>query len=221
MLVDGVSEFICEDFELLDTPVDSLMPCQCLLHCPGVGLRDDVVGCTSAGVSSVSFVSNNLLTRSQHWLHTIPEDGDIIPAATLIGPINPNNVTSLNTYTNLVSNTSRPELVRVPTFVERVLVPFIDFAVNSIICDLAGLVAIGLEWSNLKAIIPDDLWQIVKGMGLIMKAVKQVDKRSDIHNRQLTTFFLHFMIALSVGHIQSLNVRLQTEAMEHRTSSVA
>ena len=162
MLVNGVTKGIREDIELLDAPVDSLVPCQGLLHCPGVGLRDDVVGGTSAGVSLVAFVSNDLLSRSQHALHAMPEDCYIIPAATLVGSMNPNNVTSLNTYTNLVSNTSRPELVRVPTFVERVLVPFKDFAVNSIIRDLAGLVAIGLEWSNLKAIIPDDLWQIVE-----------------------------------------------------------
>ena len=105
MLVDGVTEGLCEDIELLDALVDSFMPCRSFLHCPLVSVGDNAVGSASGPVSFVAFVSNNHLSRSQLAFHLVPVDANIRPATTHIGSIDPDNVSSLDAHSNLVSNT--------------------------------------------------------------------------------------------------------------------
>ena len=130
MAVQLMSKPAAKDVELLQAPVDSLVPGESLAHSTTISLRNNIVGCTNASLSPVASISNNHLARTQHPLELGPEDANIRPGTTSERSIRVDDVSSLDTNTYLIPETSLLEFMRVPPLAERCLL--IDLKINAV-----------------------------------------------------------------------------------------
>ena len=121
---------------LLEPLVHMLMPATGILLGSQISMRNSHTrSANQMRVASVSFVRFHLLSRQQHVDELPLEDSDIRPPATWKGTANPNNISSLNADTYLISDSRSLEFVRKPALVEWMLL--LNAKVGAIDCDLA------------------------------------------------------------------------------------
>ena len=113
VLPEWMPERLLEAAPGLELGIDAFMAC------PGIGsgsrvLERDDMPWSSASWMRASFVCFNHLTSSKHTSQSRLEDLEVRPLATGKGPMNPNNLTSLNADCYFISHTSLLELVTVP-----------------------------------------------------------------------------------------------------------
>jgi hypothetical protein len=106
----------------------------------------------SARWVSIASVSLHHLTREQHVLQVPPVDVDVRPFSSRKWSVDPNNVSTLDAYSNFIPQGSMFELVRVVLPVAAVRSLSGDLEVSSINCHLTGLSSIRSE-----AILPSNL----------------------------------------------------------------
>ena len=112
---------------------------------------------SALGITSITLVRNNQLIGVQPALQSNSEDIDVWPATTHERSIDPADITSLNTDTHLVTDSSRLELVRVPAPVDWKSINLVHFAIRSIDRKLAGLVTTAAENSKVESVLQLDL----------------------------------------------------------------
>jgi hypothetical protein len=149
MLVHGL-----ESVELLEPTVHCLMPGSSALLGFLVNLRNIVIGSLNcSSFTLVAIVSLDVLSRRKRRLQSASKDLDVGPLATGERAMDPNNISCLNTHSNLISQSSSPELVGEPLLAERHRL--LDPKVGAINCHLARLALITPELiapANLKGI---------------------------------------------------------------------
>lgn len=159
-LVPGyiVTKSLGQYSKVFDTSINSFMPCKGLLHCSWIRVRDYLVRCSCGGIPTISFVSNNHLSRCKLFLHPQSVDIDIRPVSTLERSKHWDNVSSLDADTKLIPQSSRLELVRIPGLPCRKWFLLVNQTINSINSCLCCSVAIAaLERTYSEPILPANL----------------------------------------------------------------
>jgi hypothetical protein len=93
--------------------------------------------------TSVAIVGLNFLARSEHLFQSVSKDLEVGPLATGERSMEPDNISCLSTNSDLVAQSSSPELVGEPLLVEQLWL--VDTEVGAVNCYLAGLALITPE----------------------------------------------------------------------------
>jgi hypothetical protein len=152
VLVSIVSVHGLETVELLEPTVHCLVPGSSTLLGFLVDLRNIIIGSSNrSSFTSVAIVGLDFLSRSKRLLQPASKDLDVGPSATGERAMDPNNISCLNTHSNLILQSSSPELVGEPLLAERCRL--VDPKVGAINCHLARLALItpkSIAPANLK-----------------------------------------------------------------------
>jgi len=146
-----MTKAILNALELLEPLVDCLVSGSGSILCQKVHLGYSISRHTNLPRrTAVAFVSFNLFPRRNEMDEPVSEDPHVRPPTTRIGPVDPNDMASLNAHSNFVSNAGPFVLVRPPLLVD--VLP-IRPKLRTIDCGLALLASI-----TAKAIGPFDLY---------------------------------------------------------------
>jgi len=105
VLVDVMPVHLLEAAPLLEALVDCLMTSSGSILCQKVYFRYSISRHTNLSRgTTVAFVCFNLFTRRNEMNQPVSEDLHVRPPTTRIGPIDPNDMASLNAHSNFVSN---------------------------------------------------------------------------------------------------------------------
>jgi len=96
MLEHIMTELVSQYIEVLQTPVDSLMPASSNTHGLLVVLALTLIWSAALGISAISFISQHLFTWSEHLPQQPTEDSNIRTSLGRKGTIEVNNITSFN-----------------------------------------------------------------------------------------------------------------------------
>jgi hypothetical protein len=109
-----------ETVELLEPMVHRLMPGSSVLLGLLVDLRNILIGSSNcSSFTWVAIVGLHFLTRSERLLQSVSKDLEVGPLTTGERAIDPDNITSLNADSDLIAQSSSPELVGEPLLAER------------------------------------------------------------------------------------------------------
>ena len=150
VLVDVVTKDLLENAPGLHASIEGFVPASRNVHAMLVFEADGLVFRKDLGVSAVTFVGDDMFTRTQHVLQPGTKDVEIWPSPTLEGTIVRHNVTGLDADADLVPQTRPVELVRVPLRREGKLLQYLE--VNTINRHQTPLVLV-----VAKTILPADL----------------------------------------------------------------
>jgi hypothetical protein len=101
--------------------------------------------------TSVAIIGLDFLARSKRLLQSMSKDLEVGPCATGEWAMDPNNISCLNTDSNLIAQSSCPELVGVRLLAERLwLVDTEVGAINRYLASLALITAESIAPANLK-----------------------------------------------------------------------
>jgi hypothetical protein len=144
VLVSIVTVYGLETVELLEPTVHCLVPGSSALLGFLVDLRDIVIGSSNrSSFTSVAVVGLDFLARSKRLLQSISKNLEVGPCSTGERAIDPHNISCLNTNSNLIAQSSSPELVGVPLLAERLRL--VDPEVRAVNSDFARLALITPE----------------------------------------------------------------------------
>jgi hypothetical protein len=103
MLLAPMAENLFETFPSFQSMISGFMPSPCSVHCLSVLKAIGMVGCTNFSVTSVASISNDLLS----WTKLTPEldakDSQIRKTASRKWAVEPNNASSVDRNTKLIS----------------------------------------------------------------------------------------------------------------------
>lgn len=150
VLLDIMPEALTADTPILDTTIDCFMACACSVHGVVVVNVDCIRWSQDGAVSSVPAVSHYLLSRRQLLLQLVAKNLEIRPRATLKRTSKSYNLGCFNADSNLIAQSSRTKLVRVPLPVKGN--GLFDQEVHTIDSDKGALTVMAF-----KSVIPDDL----------------------------------------------------------------
>ena len=187
VIFDVMAVHLLETAPLLEPLVDCLVPSSRSILCQEVYLRYSISRHTNLRWGApVAFVGFDLFTSRNEMDKPVAKDLHVGPPTTRIGPIDPNDMASLNADSNFISNAGAFVLVRPPFLVDRLP---IGPKVCAIDCCLALLASIAAE-----AIGPFDLHAEEEGgmrlrkkrnddVKLTMRPTSTYHERCEIGNR--------------------------------------
>jgi hypothetical protein len=138
VLVEVVSVRRTEASPVLETTVHGFMarsnPLLCfLVHPRNIVIRSPNGAC----FTSIASVGLDFLARGKYLLQPLSKDLEVRPSSTGEWSIDPDNISCLNANSNLITQSSSPELVGEPLLVERLRLP--DLNVGAINRNFARL----------------------------------------------------------------------------------
>jgi len=119
MLLDIMTVDVLADSPGLDASIDSLMAGTGGVHCVVMLDGDRVPRNKNLVVTTVSAISNDFLSWSEHLLQLVAKNLDVGPPTTLKRASNCSNHSRLDDDGNLVPQPGRAKLVRIPLAIER------------------------------------------------------------------------------------------------------
>jgi hypothetical protein len=151
VLVSIVSVYGLETVELLEPTVNCLVSSSSALLCFLVNKRNVFIGSSNcSSFTLVAIVGLDFLARSEHLFQSVSKDLEVGPLATGERAMEPDNISCLNTNSDLVAQSGSPELVGVPLLAERRrLVDLKVGAVNRYLASLALITPESIAPTNL------------------------------------------------------------------------
>jgi hypothetical protein len=140
-----------ETVELLEPSVHGFMSSSSALLCFLVNKRYVVIGSSNcSSFTLVAIVGLDFLTRSEYLFQSVSKDLEVGPLATGERAMEPDNISCLNTNSDLVAQSSSAKLVGVPLLAEwrRLLDPEVC-AVNRYLASLALITPESIAPTNL------------------------------------------------------------------------